>query len=79
MSKNGNPTDLLAKIPVTSNTYGSTIFYEPHDASSLYFKMGSGDINNINITITDGDGIELDMEEGGDWELQLCFQGNFYN
>ena len=79
MSKNGNATDLLAKIPVTSNTYGSTIFYEPHDASSLYFKMGSGDINNINITITDGDGIELDMEEGGDWELQITFKGNFYN
>ena len=30
-------------------------FYEPDDGSTLYFNIPAGDINNIDITLTDGD------------------------
>lgn len=76
--KNGNPTDLLAKVPVSSTTYGSTVFYEPSSAATIRFKLPAGDINNINIILTDGDGVELDMDQNN-WELMLHFQGEFYN
>ena len=76
--KKGNPTNLLAKVPVKNSTYGSMEFYEPDDGSTLYFNIPAGDINNIDITLTDGDDKLLEFDEN-DWELVLCFKGDFYN
>ena len=76
--KFGAPTDLLAKIPVSSTTYGSTVFYEPTNAATIRFRLPAGDINNINIVLTDGDGVELDFD-ANNYELMLQFSGDFYN
>ena len=76
--KKGNPTNLLAKVPVKNSTYGSMEFYEPDDGSTLMFSLPAGDINNIDIRLTDGDDKLLEFDEN-DWELVLCFKGDFYN
>ncbi len=76
--KNGNPSNLLAKIPVSNTTYGSMAFYEPRDGSSLYFDIPAGDYSNVTISLTDGDDRLLDFNEN-DYELVLCWKsGSFY-
>ena len=77
-AKAGGVSNLLAKVPVTNTTYGSMAFYEPHDASSLYFDIEAGDINNVNIQLTDGDSKLLEFDNN-DFELLLCFKADFYN
>lgn len=74
--KRGNPTNLLAKIPVSNITYGGTMYYEPDDGSTLKFTLDEGDIFNINIRLTDDNDVELDFDET-DWEMVLCFMGEF--
>ena len=76
--KNGNPTNLLAKVPVKNSSYGAMEFYEPNDGSTLYFDIPAGDYSNIDIRLTDGDDKLLDFDEN-DYEVVLCFKGNFYN
>ena len=76
--KAGGISDLLAKVPVTNTTYGSMAFYEPHDASSLFFEIEAGDINNINVKLTDGDGKLLEFSHN-DFEMMLVFKADFYN
>lgn len=76
--KNGNPTNLLAKVPVKNSGYGGMEFYEPDDGSTLYFDIPAGDYSNIEIKLTDGDDKLLEFDEN-DYEVVLCFKGNFYN
>ena len=76
--KAGGVSDLLAKVPVQNTTYGSMAFYEPHDGSSLFFDIEAGDINNVNIQLTDGDGLLLEFDSN-DWEMLLVFKADFYN
>lgn len=72
--KKFNASDLLCKIPVNNSTYGSLIFYEPND--SIFFKVPPGEINNIEIIVTDSEGKLINFDSN-DWEIMLTFKGEF--
>ena len=72
--KSGN----IAKIPLTTSSYGTVLFFEPRD-NNVEFNLGrSQEIQKINIRLTDERDRELELLEI-EWEAQLLFKGFFQN
>ena len=72
--KSGN----IAKIPLTTSSYGTVLFYEPRDNNVEFNLSRSQEIQKINIRLTDERNRELDLLEI-EWEAQLLFKGFFQN
>ena len=72
----GGKTNIIDKIPLTGTEFGTLLFHEPRDTDGATFRLTDDVINEIRITLTDGEGRLLDFNEQ-EWEMEMRFSGQF--